>query len=160
MVRPIPSSSVVRLLHVEGGPLRPPLGPGVVRRVLGRHRRARRADAEPERLVELIAVDAQREGVAEVAVAQPLPDLGVGLEALVDVQCRVGAVGGRVQPDGVVALLLVLQEDRQLAEIRVALLPVVLAGDGAQVDDFQVLGRASCWILSKYGSWFPSVSTA
>ena len=43
--------------------------------------------------------------------------------------------------DLVVALLLVLDEDRQLADVHVALLLVELAGDGPQVDDLQVLGQ-------------------
>ena len=43
--------------------------------------------------------------------------------------------------DLVVALLLVLQDHRQLAEVDVALLQVVLAGDRAQVQDLEVLGQ-------------------
>jgi len=60
--------------------------------------------------------------VAEVAVPQPLPDLRIAVEALVGLDDRVRAVRGRVEPEGVVALLLVLQEDRDLADVGVALL--------------------------------------
>ena len=53
-------------------------GPGLYGEASSGTSRAGRADAEPERLVELVAVDAERERVAEVAVPQPLRDLGVG----------------------------------------------------------------------------------
>ena len=43
--------------------------------------------------------------------------------------------------DRVVALLLVLEDHRQLAEVDVALLQVVVAGDRAQVQDLEVLGQ-------------------
>ena len=100
-----------------------------------------RADAEEERLVDLIAVDAERQRVAEIAVPHPLRDLRVSLEALVEVERGVRAVEGGVQAQGVVTLLLVLQEDGQLAEVGVALLPVELTGDGAQVEHFEVLSQ-------------------
>ena len=74
-------------------------------------------------------------------VPQPLGDLRIGAEALVGLPGGVRAVGGRVEADRVVALLLVLQEDRQLAHADVALLRVVLAGDGAEVEHFEVLGQ-------------------
>ena len=48
-----------------------------------------------------------------------------------------------VEPDRVVALLLVLDDDRQLAEIDVPLLQIVLAGDRAQIEDLGVLAPAS-----------------
>jgi hypothetical protein len=67
--------------------------------------------------------------------------LGVGLVALVTQQRRVAADAARVQVHLVVALLLVLDEDRQLLEIQVPLAPVVLPGDGSQVDDLQVLSQ-------------------
>src|SRR6185295_8646126 len=72
---------LIRLLDVEGGPLLPVLRPRAVAGVLGWCHRAGRPHSEPERLVQLVAVDAQCESVAEISVAQPLPDLGIGVEA-------------------------------------------------------------------------------
>ena len=107
----------------------------------GRRDAAGGADAEPEGLVELVAVDAHRERAAEIDVLQPLGDLGIGVIAVVDLERGVGAVGAGVEVDAVVALLHVLQKDRQLGDVGVALLQVVLAGDGAQVEHLQVLGQ-------------------
>ena len=109
-------------------------------RLAGR-RRAGRADAQPECLVDLIAVDAQRQRAAEIGVGEPLRDLGIARVALVDVEHEVGAGKAEIEVDLVVALLLVLQQHRQLAEVDVALLLIVLAGDRAQVDDLEVLGQ-------------------
>ena len=70
----------------------------------------------------------------------------------------VAAVVAGVEIDLVVSLLLVLQEDGQLAQVDVPLLVVVFAGDRAKVEHFQVSASVSV-TLSMYGSWFPSVST-
>ena len=74
-------------------------------------------------------------------VAEPLRDLGVLLVALVAEQPDVGALVRGVEVDAVAALLLVLEQHRQLADVDVARLRVVLAGDGPQVDDLQVLAE-------------------
>ena len=141
LVRPIASSSALALSTSWVDQVVRHSGPGIVGRALRRHDRARRADAEPEGLVELVAVEPQRQGAAEVGVGQPLRDLGIGVVALVDLQHRVRAVVGQVEMDGVAALLLVLEDHRQLGDVDVPLLQVVLAGDGAQVQDLEVLGQ-------------------
>ena len=116
-------------------------------------------DAEPERLVDLVAVDAERQRAPEVGVVEPLRDLRVGLVAQVELERAVAAVVAGVEVDLVVALLLVLEEDRQLAEVDVPLLEVVLAGDGAQVEDLQVLGQRAAGPCRCTGAGCPSVST-
>ena len=68
-------------------------------------------------------------------------DLGIALVALVDLERGVRPVDGRVEMNRVLALVLVLEEDRQLVDRGVSLLPVVLAGDGPQVEHFEVLGQ-------------------
>ena len=132
---------LVGLLDVERGPLGAPLFAGALRHVRGRRDAAGGADPEPEGLVELVAVDPHRERAPEVGVLQPLRHLRVGVVAVVDLEGGVGAVGAGVEVDAVVALLHVLQKDRQLGDVGVALLQVVLAGDGAQVQHLQVLGQ-------------------
>ena len=93
------------------------------------------------------------------ALVSHLPISGSPREALVDVEHDVGAGDAEIEVDLVVALLLVLEEHRQLADVDVPLLHVVLAGDRPQVDDLEVLGERQL-DLSMYGSWLPSVSTA
>jgi hypothetical protein len=72
-------------------------------------------EAEHERLVDLRAVDAVRQRDAEVARCQPLRDLGVLARSSVAEEPDVGALIGGVEVDAVVALLLVLDQHRQLA---------------------------------------------
>ena len=112
---------LVGLLHVERGPHLPVLRARVVLVAVRGHDRARRARAQPERLVDLVAVDAERQRAAEVGRVQPLGDLGVGVVVQVELDDHVAAVVAGVEIDLVVALLLVLEEHRQLAEVDVAL---------------------------------------
>ncbi len=77
----------------------------------------------------------------ELTGAEPLADLRVLLEGLVAEEPHVRALVGRIEVHAVAALLLVLQEHRQLADVDVPGLRVVLARDGAQVDDFEVLAE-------------------
>ena len=135
---------LVGLLRVVRGPLLPPLGSRAVRRAVCRDDGAGDADPEPEGLVELVAVDAEGERPAEVPVVQPLRDLGIRLVGMIDLQRGVGAVQRRVEADVVVALAAVLQEDGELRHGGVPLLQVVLPGDGAEVQDLQVLGQRPC----------------
>ena len=97
---------------------------------------------EPEDLVELVAVDAQRERDAKVLVGQPFADFRVGIVVLVDEEAGIAAMRPLPEADRVVALLLVLFERRQLGDIHVPDLEVVLAGDRAQVGDLEILGQA------------------
>jgi hypothetical protein len=60
---------LVRLSQVRDRPLRAVLGAGAVERVVGGGNRAERPDAEPERLVELVAVDAERQGVSKSPIS-------------------------------------------------------------------------------------------
>ena len=98
-----------------------------------------RAGAQPERFVDLVAVDAQGQRAAEVGGVHPLGDFRVGLIAQVELDDHIAAVVARVEIELVAAALLVLQEDRHLAEIDMAFLEVVLAGNGPQVEHLQVL---------------------
>ena len=129
----------VALLHVEHAPLLVPFGPRAVEGVGSRRNGAGATHAEPERFVELVAIDAERERMAEILVAQPLHDLGVTLVRVADVQRDVRTVEARIEMHGVVALLRVFQKHRQLGQVHMAFLDVVLAGDGAQVRDLAVL---------------------
>ena len=79
--------------------------------------------------------------MTEVLVLEPFGDLRVSFVADVDVQSGVGAVERRVEVNGVVALLLVFEEDRQFVQAGVTLLLVVLTGDGPQVEHLGVLGQ-------------------
>ena len=97
------------------------------------------ADAQPERLVQLVTVDTERQRTPEIGVGEPFAKLGVRLVALVDLQQKIGAPKAQIEMDFVVALLLIFQNNRQLAEVDVPFLHVVLARHGTQVDDFQVL---------------------
>ena len=115
------------------------LRPREVWRALARRRRAGLAEAEHEHLVDLLTIDAVGERDPEVARAQPFRDLGVLVVALIAEEPDVGALIRRVQVHAVVAPLLVFQQHRQLADVDVASLRVVLAGDRAQVDELQVL---------------------
>ena len=79
--------------------------------------------------------------MAEILVLEELRDLRVALVRVADVNRRVRPVERRVEVNGVVALLGVLEEDRQLGEPHVPLLDVVLAGNRPQVGDFDVFGQ-------------------
>ena len=95
---------------------------------------------EPERLVQLVPVDPHRQRPAEVGGVEPLRHLGVRVVGVVDLERGVGAVQRRVEPDVVADLVPVLEEHRELGHGRVALLEVVLAGDGPEVEHLEVLG--------------------
>ena len=131
----------VGLLDVERRPLLPPLRSRVVRRGLGRRDGARDADAEPERLVQLVPVDAHRQRPPEVGRVEPLRHLGVRVVGVVDLERGVGAVQRRVELDVVADLVPVLEEHRELGHRRVALLEVVLAGDRPEVQHLEVLSH-------------------
>ena len=100
---------------------------------------ARLAGAEEGGLVDLLAVDRQGHGDAEVLVRHQLAQLrilGVGL-----VEDHAGVMSARARPeeDLVLALLLlVLLEDRVVQQVDVALLLVQLAGDGGQVERLRI----------------------
>ncbi len=131
---------LVGFLHVQRGPELPVLRPRVVLVGVHRDHRARRAGAQPERLVDLVTVDPERERAAEVRRVEPLADLRIRVVVQVELDDQVTVVAG-VEVDLVVALLLVLEEHGELAEVHVPRGIVVLAGDGAQVDDLEVLGQ-------------------
>jgi hypothetical protein len=72
---------------------------------------------------------------------KPLGDLGIRLVGLVGLEGGVRAIEGRIEADVVAHLGAVLEEHRQLGQRGVALLQVVLAGEGPQVEDLEVLGE-------------------
>ena len=129
----------VGLGRVVLGVLEGVLVAGVVGMALLRNALARLAGAEEGGLVDLLAVDREGHGDAEVPVRQQLAQfriLGVGL---VEDHARVKSAGARPQEDLVLAqLLLVLLEDRVVQQVDVALLLVQLAGDGGQVQRLRV----------------------
>ena len=57
----------------------------------------------------------------------------------------------------VVALLLVLDENRELGEVDVPFLRIVFAGNGAQVDDLEILAFGQPDPID-IGSWLPASS--
>ena len=97
---------------------------------------------QPEDLVELVTVDADRQGDAEVPIGQPMRHLGVAFVRLVKEKPGVRARLAGPVADTVVAALLVLQEHGNLFHQDVAALDVVFARNGPQVQDLQVLGQA------------------
>ena len=80
-----------------------------------------------------------RQGNAKFPALKPGGDLRVGVVGLVDEQTGVAADVRRVERDGVIAAMLVVQKHRQLAEIDMPRLEVVFPRDGAQVEDLEVL---------------------
>ena len=99
------------------------------------------AEAEEERLVDLVAVDAERERAAEVEIGEPFLDLGIEAIGEVELQFGIRAVEAGIEMDLVFAARGVLQKHRQFRQIDEPLHVVELAGDGAQIDDFGVLGE-------------------
>ena len=81
------------------------------------------------------------ERAAEIRVGEPFRDFGIGRVALIEMDRRVGSVECEVEVQVVVAALAVLQNDRQLRDVDVALLHVVGARHGAQVEHLEVLGE-------------------
>ena len=132
---------VVGLFQIKRAPFLVPLGTRAVDRVRRRRARAGCADAKPERFVELIAVDAHRKRVAEILVPDPLCNFRIAFVRIAQVNRHVRAVECRVEADGVIALLRVFKEHRQFRQCHVTFLHIVLAGDGAQVRNFGVLGE-------------------
>ena len=141
LVQPELVEHLVRLLDVVRGVERPVLRAREVERALTGRGRARLPEPEDEGLVDLRAVDAVGQRDAELAGGEPLRDLGVLLEALVAHQADVRPLVRGVQVDPVAAPLLVLEQDRQLADVDVAGLRVVLPGDRPQVDGLQALAQ-------------------
>ena len=133
----------VRPVRVERRPLAAPLGFGPRRVRVGRRgrERARHAESEEIDLVYLIAVDADGERAAEVHVAEQLADVLVLRVRHVELHGGVRPRFLRVEVELVAARFLVFEIQRHLRHVQVPSLPVVLARDGAQVDDFQVLGE-------------------
>ncbi len=105
---------LVGLLHVVPDVQHLVLGPREVQRALT-SRRGDLTETEHERLVDRGTVDAVRQRNEELARAEPPRDLRILVEALVAEEAHVGALVGRVQVDPIVALLLVLQQHRELA---------------------------------------------
>ena len=112
---------LVGLLDVERGPELPVLGPGLY--LLVSTGTTEPGVPVPSQNVSLIWSRSMPsdERAAEVGRVEPLADLGVGLVAQVELDDHVAAVVAGVEIDLVVALLLVLEEDRQLADVDVPL---------------------------------------
>src|SRR5690606_12460229 len=114
----------------------------LVTRVVGVPRRRDRladlAETEEGRLADLLALDADGERDAEVTVGEQLTQFGVGGVLLVDPQRGVVATEGRPGDDAVARAVAVLDEDRVVGELDVAVLHVELAGDGREVQRFDV----------------------
>ena len=132
---------LVGLLQVERRVFLVPFGARAVEGIGRRRYRSWGSHAEPEGFVELVAVDAERERVAEILVLQEFRNLRIAFVGVADVDGRVRSVERRVEVNGVVALLGVLEEDRQLGQAHVPFLDVVFAGDRPQVGDFGVFGQ-------------------
>ena len=76
----------IGLLHVERGPLLAPFRPWTVRQALRRRGGSGNTHSHPERLVQLVAVDAHGQRASEIARVKPPGDLGVGVVRLVRLQ--------------------------------------------------------------------------
>ena len=75
------------------------------------------------------------------ALVSHLRTSGIARETLVHVEHEVGSGKSEIQMDLVVALRLVIEQHRQLAQVDMPLLLVVFPGHRAEVDDLEVLGE-------------------
>jgi len=148
----------VGLGGIVRGPTVAPFGPGVFWRGFRTHDRAGGAQAQPERLVQLVPVNAERQRPAKVGRCDPLLDLPVLAVSMIEHEGRITAIEAQIEMDLVVAALRVLQEDRQLGEVDEALHVVVFAPGRPQVHDLRVLDQGHQDPVDKR-SWLPSVST-
>ena len=139
--QPQPVEHLVGQGEVQHRPFLAPFRPGILGHRLGGCGRTRGGQAEPEGFVQLVAVDAERQRAAEIGGGQQPPDFGIGGVVQVEVQRGVGAVEGEVEMQVVIAAIAVFQNHRQLGQVDMALLHVELAGHGAQVHDFGVVGQ-------------------
>src|SRR5262245_8748164 len=108
LVQPNRIQHGVGLLRVIGSPHGTVLGTWEVRIALDRHYRPGRTGPEPEYLVDLLAVDGDSQGPAEVSVMEPLGNLRVLIVGHVELYDQITTVIARVQRHLVLAALLVL----------------------------------------------------
>src|SRR5260370_24885115 len=99
-----------------------------------RDRRTGHAQTEEEGLVDLLAIDPERQGPAEFEIGEPFLDFGIEAIGEVELQFGIGAVEARIEMDLVFAARGGLQKHRQLRQIDEPLPVVVFSGDRAQID--------------------------
>src|SRR6266542_3546784 len=134
---PDPVEQLIRLRDVERVPLRLPFRAREESTCLGWCWRADRACPQEERLVHLVAIDAQGERAPEVDTAEQLSELGVLV--VCEIEGDTDAAFLRVEAHLVPAALLVLDEHRQLGHAEERLLVVELARCRAQRHDLGAL---------------------
>src|SRR6202171_3212320 len=118
-----------------------PVLAGAFRNDIGRNRRTRNAQTQEECLVDLLAIDAERQSSAEFEICEPFLDFGIEAIGEVEFQFGIGAVEPWIEMNFVVPARGVLQEHRQFCEIDEPLHVVVLAGDRPQIDDLRIFGK-------------------
>src|SRR5262249_8834450 len=130
---------LVRLLGVERRVQLARAGSSAVWRVLGGSWTTRLPLSGPEHFIQLGAGCNERKRAAEVLVTEPPGNLWIGIVVLIHEEASVCTVQPLPEANRIAALLFVLLERRQLGDIHMADLKVVLARDRAQVCNLQVL---------------------
>ena len=120
--------------RVRGGPFFLVVRHGRRHRVLARH-----GFAEVDRVVDVVAVYGQRQGPAEANVRQDLGQHRIGAIRQVGPDGRFGRVRARGEADLVLALRLLLQEQRVVLERQLAIVPVHVAGDDLEPHGLRIL---------------------
>ena len=124
---------LVGLVAIELGVFRGPFLAGEIRMPRRRHGLPGLAQAEKHRLLDLVAIDRERQRDPEVLRRHQLADRRIGRVGHVEGDHRIRAAEGRPGDDAVLAVLLLLLQHRIVGHLDVPRLHVEVAGDGRQV---------------------------